>query len=224
MTEPIGDVTVLVMAAPNRGIVGERCRESIELSDIGKRYEWHEHPNGRTVLEHYREIMGRARAASTKLVMFLEDDAIVGRHILHNVRTWPEVDDPRFGVGWLMNPGGVEFRDLMEVYEGKESHTEWLRRERLHISAGLLFRTADLPELLTHVYAWQDEHDSSVPHTDLAVSGGVWRMGRHICMHATPSLVEHQIEDSKLGHGHHPSLSTSRGTFRLKWRRGARQP
>ena len=212
---PSGDVTVLVMAAPNRGGVAERCRASIEASDIGRSYEWHEHPAGLTVLEHFRAIMARAVTAESRLVLFLEDDALVNRHIVHNLTTWPDVDDARFGVGWLIHSGDI----LDYIYKGRANgRGRWLRRPYLHISAGLLFRTADLPELLTHVYAWQNQRAGTLAHTDLAVSHGVWDMGRQICVHA-PSLIEHQIQDSKLGNRHHWKHDTSNGTFRREWRR-----
>ena len=216
------DVSVLVMATPNRGVVGDRCRASIEASDIGSDYEWHEHPPGLTVLAHYRAIMDRAREAPTRLVLFLEDDALVNQHILRNVSAWKDVDDSRFGVGWLLNPGGAAFNIIDYIYGRRaDGRGRWLRRPYLHIAAGLLFRTADLPALLPHVYAWQDTQGGKFPHTDLAVSQGVWRMGRQICIHA-PSLVEHQITDSKLGHRHHPKHDTSNGTFLWHWlRRGA---
>lgn len=213
------DVTVIVQSVAGRGVVWERSRASIEASDIGTDYEVMVHPPGITVLAHFRTIMERARQAPTRLVLFLEDDALVNRHILHNVTAWKDVDDIRFGVGWLLNPGGAAFNILDYIYNRRaDGRGRWLRRPYLHIAAGLLFRTADLAELLPHVYEWQEQQDGKLPHTDLAVSQGVWRMGRHICVHA-PSLVEHQCTTSKLGHAHQARHSTSRGTFQVHWRR-----
>jgi len=213
------DVTVLVMAAPRRGAVSDRCRASIEASDIGTNYEWHEHPAGVTVLAHYRAVMERARTATTRLVLFLEDDALVNRHIVENVTTWTDVADPRFGVGWLINPGGAAFSIIDYIYGRRhDGRGRWLRRPSLHCSVGLLFRRDDLPELLRHVYSWRDALGGTLPHTDIAVSHAIRTMGRRICVHV-PSLVEHQFSPSLLGHHHHPRRHTSDGNFTLGWMR-----
>jgi hypothetical protein len=208
------DITVGVRAVPNRGAPWERSRRTIESSDIGTRYVRYVQPSNQTRREAYLSFMDWMAAVPTPLVLMLEDDALVNRHILHNLATWPAVHEPRFGAGWCMTPGG---RRNIHDYIYRRNRTRWHDREYQHASVGVLLRAPDVPMLRARMVAWYEGRPGDLAHADMALSSAVWRTGRRIALHS-PSLVEHPLGPSTLGHPH-TIHDTTRGHFSATYRR-----
>jgi hypothetical protein len=101
--------------------------ESIDASDIGVDYEVLESPMWcdtpwQECEAWYVETMRRLAAEPfidgrpADLILRLEDDVIVNRHIIHNCRTWSAVRKPNFALGILFNwdakwPPGTLYQD-----------------------------------------------------------------------------------------------------------------
>ena len=202
---------VFVLAAPGRVVAHERLRASLAESDVGD-YRWCEHPPGLSVLEHWSETFLKMADAESDLVILLEDDALVNRHIIENVESWcwPH-DRKRFGAGWLYSPGGFH-----------AGHDCWYSKRIWHGSVGVLYWRDQVRAIHDSARDWMLTHG---PAIDFAVSQAVHVSGRKIRQHGPP-LVEHQRSDvpSTLGHDakHCWANATTRGTFRAEWRRPAR--
>lgn len=198
-----GWVTVVVQGVPDRGLAWERSRESIEASDIGTDYMLMLNPEGVNPRQHFLNVMQRLADAPTEWVLRLEDDAIVNRHIVHNLRTWPALTAPDFGCGWGFFNGHQQ-----GPWKGPE----------LHGSLATLFRRAHLPAVMAGCKKWFAAHKGRLSQ-DLAMSRTVWDLGKRLYLHQPP-LVEHPIDTpSTLGHLHNRAAHTTRGRFQLEWKR-----
>lgn len=51
--------------------------------------------------EQWTDVAAQAKERGAKFVLRLEDDIVVGRHLVHNVVSWPALELPDFGVGLL---------------------------------------------------------------------------------------------------------------------------
>jgi hypothetical protein len=207
------DIDVVVLAAPGRDEAHRRCYSSIEASDIGQRYTVCEHPPGVTAREHWQRTLERAAAARSELVLVLEDDCLVNRHILDNCRSWKWPTAHHFGAGWLYRPGGF-CGDRDEWYT---KGIDW------YGTVGVLYRTELLGRFVEEACAWMAEHDSNA--WDCAIARAVLCGGYGLRVHY-PSLVEHMIDvPSKVGHETNPEhdyyFRSSRGTFKVDWKRPA---
>lgn len=201
-------ITTFIQCVPDRP-KWPVTRASIEASDIGTAYQRSLQPPDLTPREHFLRLLRRMADVRTPLVLRLEDDALVNRHILHNVRTWLALDDPRFGAGWLFCP-------LDRPYGGL-----WDRSE-LHGSVGVVLRTEDIPRLIPRVERWFDEHERRLSQ-DIALSRAVWLSGKRLFLHR-PALVDHQaggkssvaasVQDAPV-----QAIRTCAG-FDGEWRRG----
>jgi hypothetical protein len=200
--DPLG-VTVIVMAAPDRPAHAS-CFASIAESDIGPGgYTVSMHPQELSKNDHWRATHELAAKATTELVLVLEDDVLVNRHILHNVQTWRWPLSRNFGAGWLYNAGGYSTKDVW--YEGP---WEWA------CTQAVLYRTEALPRLIE--FAWKRMVKQP---WDCAMAWAAHQEGRKIRVHY-PSLVEHLNHfPSAYGSDRGSMLRTSRGTFDAKWRR-----
>jgi hypothetical protein len=198
-----GGVTVFVLAAPARAS-HRPCFESLEMSDIGDRYVVSMHPYGVHKNDHWRATHELAAKASTELVLVLEDDVLVNRNIVENIRTWRWPLSSAYGAGWLYNPGCYSTMDVW--YRGP---WEWA------MTQAVLYRTEDLPKLID--YAWQRMQEG-MPW-DCAMAWAAHQDGRKIRVHY-PSLAEHMNEHpSVVGNTAGSVLRTSRGTFEPEWLR-----
>lgn len=200
-------IEVFVLAAPGRE-ASKLCRQSLEASDIGTDYVWCEHPAGITPHDHWIETFDRMARSEAPMVILLEDDCIVNRHILRNVRLWSWPDHPDFGAGWLYNPGGY--------CGGKD--VWYQERQVWYGTVAVLYWTADVPYIQSAAERWME--DQHAPHAwDCAVGWALQYLGLKIRAHGPP-LVEHQLGPSLLGHEHNWSFSTTRGTFKADWKHG----
>lgn len=200
--------SVFVMAHPERTAAQARLRLSLSASDVGSDYRVLVHPPHQVARDHWRDVHLEAAEAGTELVIVLEDDAIVNRHLLHNVNTWKWTDDNAFGAGWLFNPGGYAGRDTW--YQGPMA---W------YGTVGVVYHARHLPELVRDAYPLIE---GGTPW-DQAMSLAIHRKRRRIRVHY-PCLVEHPDDvPSVVGNPPNP-MRTSRGSFRLDWRRETGDP
>lgn len=205
--------------------VGSALREGwpsvvadIEASDIGKNYRVLMHAPGLSVCEHMCACLSAAAATGAELVLRLEDDVAVNRFILHNASTWAAVDDERFCIGWLFDPGAMTGYSVLHRDQPKLD--VWTPIPQAY-SQAVLVRSADVKDISEHALDWYRKFATSPANQDLALGHAARALGRQIAVHS-PSLVEHRIEmQGAFGH-HHPldRGATSRGSFDREWRRG----
>jgi hypothetical protein len=195
------NVSVVILAVPDRPS-HERLRASLDASDVAE-YEFVCHPPGVPFIEHWRNTHERAARAETDLVVVLEDDVIVNRHLAWNVGTWRWTWHPEFAAGWIYNPGGYAGQDTW--YKGMPA---WFG------TCGVVYRTAQLPMIIDRAYS---KIQSSMA-ADLAVAEACHAFGR-IRVHY-PALVEHPDDvPSFVGNAACSDMRTSRGSYREEWRR-----
>jgi hypothetical protein len=150
-------------------------------------------------------------------VLFIRDTVVVNRHIMHNVRTWPALKDPRFGAGWLFDPGGefTERSHIDKIYQ--QPGSDGWHADHVPYAYAVVLRSADLPEICDYISTWLENEDKTIENIDVAIGLAVQAMGKQICVHA-PSLVDYDptvpepvpIEDPR---------ATSGGTFLADWKR-----
>lgn len=178
-----------------------RMQERLEASDVGKDYLLLCHPPRLTILEHFRNCLRTLYATEADICVRLEDDCSdINLHLLHNIRTWGALSDPRFGAGWLLRIGGcIKQEDIW--HEGP-----------LHASLGVVFRREMLPTIF--------EASGELPQ-DLQIGDVCRRVGKQIAIHH-PSLVENDVSvASTMGHQSHHNIidHTSFGSFDRDWKR-----
>lgn len=205
---PQDDVSFVVFASPFRPEVTARCLESLRASDIGERFAVCMQADGKDPRQHWKETHELAAWAPTPWVVVFEDDCLVNRHIVHNIRTWKWKDDPKFGAGWLYNPG---------AYKG--GHDAWYddRHGPWYGTVGVLYPTELLRHYIPYAMQWMEQRNNLA--WDWAISAAIFHTNRKIRVHGPP-LVEHLHQaPSTMGHQHSWSFSTTRGSFRPDWQR-----
>jgi hypothetical protein len=191
------------MAAPDRAS-HEACFASLDASDMP--YGVSYHPAGVTLNEHWKETHELAARAGSDLVLVLEDDCLVNRHILWNIRTWLWTKHRNFSAGWVYNPGHHASFDSW--YDGPP---KWFG------TVGVVYPTKLLPRLIE--LAWKEIVKGQA--RDTAMAEAACKLGR-IRIHY-PSLVEHMDQfDSLVGNPRSQSMRTSRGSFDAGWKRPER--
>ena len=95
----MNDVTVFVQTCPARRHLLHETASWVERSDIGKNYTVLEHQEGQPLKDFLWSVLTEMAHAPTQYVLRLEDDAIVGRHILHNTFLWQALKEEDFGAG-----------------------------------------------------------------------------------------------------------------------------
>ncbi|HZF12457.1 MAG TPA: hypothetical protein VFE33_27015 [Thermoanaerobaculia bacterium] len=198
---------VFVWGLPHREPHHTLLRESLAASDVGP-VTWLLHPPGQTAWEHWEESHRRAAASPADLVLLLEDDVIVNRHLRHNVETWGWPNDPDFAAGWLYNPGGYAQEDRWY-----DDGPNWYGTCAVLVAPDRLRRYVD--EALKICQGSGQDWDKD---WDNCFCQAILRHGR-IRTHY-PSLTEHLDElPSAMGNLPSPRSRTSRGTFDRDWRR-----
>lgn len=212
-------ISVVVQSVEGR-TVWERMRNAVEATDIGTNYERMVHPAGMRIDTFFLSTLERLAQADTELVLRFEDDVVfLNDHIAYNAITWPALNDPRFGVGWLLASGGATASFVDRYIYGQYGQDVW-STEFTHCSSACLFWRKDLPAIIEGCREWFEKNPGCERQLDRALCAAVVRMQREICLHA-PSLVDHDASvESTLGHGMtHSVLHTACGTFRKEWRR-----
>lgn len=201
-------IEFFVLAAPGRAETAAKTRASIEASDIGTDYTWCEHPTGVTAYEHWSATFQRMATSEAPLVVLFEDDCLVNKHLIQNVRSWSWPDHPEFGAGWLYNPGGYcAGKDVW--YTGAPG---W------YGTVAVLYWRDDVLDILKVAQEWM-AHNKTRTGWDCAVAWAVNKLRLKIRAHGPP-LVEHQHEaPSLLDHQHSWSFGSTRGTWQEHWLR-----
>jgi hypothetical protein len=214
-------LAVVVQACHAPGRPGwETVRAAIEASDIGTNYEVIFHPPTRSLADHVLASLDQLFESGAELCLRLEDDVDVNEHIVHNIMTWDAVHDPRFGAGWLFDPGGRGWKDVDRKAGRPSTETRW-HKNTLPYSQAIVFPRQALPDIRDLCAQW---FTRKPPHQhqylDQALSCAIIERGRQIAIHA-PALVEHRIDlPSTLKHRHSVrGTATTRGAFAKQWRR-----
>ncbi len=211
------DVEVVVQTVAGRENVLRKTRRSIENSDIGADYQVLLQPPDATAREHFLGILDRMQTASSELVLRLEDDALVNRHILHNVRTWRAPADKRFGAGWMFGSWHLLRKNPLDIIYNRRPDI-WVTGS--HASVGVLLRTRDVEWIRAGCERYFAETPGPLAQ-DMALSDAVFKAGKMICVH-NPPLVEHRLDvPSSLGHPHNALDHSTRGLFDPAWKRKA---
>lgn len=209
-------LAVHVLAARHRPTAHARLRASLAASDAAAApTTWHVHPEGLDVREHLIRCYERIAAdPGGELVLVLEDDAVVGRHIAHNIQTWSEPWQPSFAAGWVYNPGGYAQRDCWFA-----DGNQW------YGTVAVVYRARTLRGLADELRLRSQQPPRLGQCFDNELSCAVLHALGSIRV-AYPSLVEHYDDlpsaagnDRALGH---PSR-TSGGTFDMEYRRSPDQ-
>lgn len=209
MTTDLPTLEVLVLACPRPGEAHARLRASLASSDVGEDRTFCMQKPGQAGWDHWERTHRRAAASRAHLVLVLEDDVVVNRHLAANARSWCWPDHPDFAAGWLYAPGGYARRDTW--YSGPR---EW------YGTCGVLYRPAHLARIVDRTMRLHAERPG-LPW-DSALSLACHEVGRIRVHH--PSLVEHPDDvESAVGNRVHRDTRTSRGTFDATWLRSEDQ-
>jgi hypothetical protein len=202
-------LATFVQTVPGRELVLAGLEQSLRESDVGEDYTVVEHPPGVSVAEFFLDVLRTMASSDAELLLRLEDDALVNRHLRHNLTHWAPVGDEDFGAGWIYSPA---------LTSCDVTHKRRLRvKPRQRIiggGVGILFRRSDMPWMIEGCERWFGEKGGDA--MDYAVSDAVYRAERQLYLH-DPPLVEHRITKSSLGHPMWPSQCTQ-GAFKLNWR------
>ncbi len=203
---------VFVQSHAGRDPVLKELRASLEASDIGTDYLVMMHPPARTVVEHFLDVLRAMRDADTELVLRLEDDAVVNRHVRHNLTTWPAIHRPDFGAGWAMSP---PLSVLDWIYRKRVRNPS--RRRLIPICAAVMFWRRDMDWILAGCERWFAIHGGNA--MDFAISAAVHDKGKGNYLH-DPCVADHRISGvvSTLAHNH-KSCSTAAGAYKPDWKR-----
>lgn len=214
------DIDVIVQAHPSRTETGQfdLTRDSIEASDVVV-YQTVVSDRRTHRYVHFLDILRRAAQSESDLVLRLEDDCVVNKHLLHNIRTWPALRDERFGLGWLYCPPAVPMKD----------EDLWFKGNHLAGAVAVLGR----PDYFRRLVPMLEEELRTGDHfrQDVSLMKAVHRTRRRICLHCPP-IVEHRIDipstkaagDPSGGGYYGPGLGTTFGRFKPDWRRAATAP
>lgn len=195
---------VFIQTCPQRRDVLRECLESVERSDVGRRYTVLENPSQVERDRFYLWVLAIMAESSREWVVRLEDDVYVNEHILHNAETWPALERDDFGVGWLHVPGAIY--DDTDVLTGEPPY---LRRTNsvIYGYAASVMRTETLRRVLERV-------ETNLTHAprnwEGSLSRALYGIGKYVYLH-DPSLVEHRVDvpstfgTKKLRSYHHSS-------------------
>lgn len=204
------DIQCYVLSAPGREQTTKKCLDSIEASDIGDRYTLCANPPGKKAFDHWRDTMLKmASDDGPPFVVLFEDDCLVNKHFLWNVRTWKAPLHPKFGAGWLYSPGGwAGGGDVW--YQGP---AEWYGT----IAVGYWRR--DVRSLTE--WAWHLMQQRRWPW-DCAISKSVLDHHKWIRQHGPPLCEHMHTAPSIMGNPTSWAIATTRGGFKPEWKRGIR--
>lgn len=206
---------VFIQSHAGRTSVLQGLRNSLESSDVGAGYQVLLHPPKQTVVEHFLNVLRAMRDSDSDLVLRLEDDALVNRHLLHNLTTWPAIHRPDFGAGWAMSP---PLSVLDWIYRKRVDNPS--RKRLIPICVAVMFWRKDLDWVIDGCSSWFAKHGGDA--MDFAMSNAVHERRLMNYLH-DPCLAEHRIHGvpSTLRH-HHKSSETAAGAYQEAWKRAVR--
>ena len=210
----------------------EQTLRSLRESDIGDEFEVCLGPPASThtvaeMNQWWMDTLLRKATESTSdggrgYVVRFEDDIIVNRHILHNVKTWPALGQANFGMGDLFNADSYwpeRYDPMLWRVRGPEA----IQRLELDQQGGQgqLFASAALPKIMKKVERAGDLGGGKFGAYDFVVSRACNYAGFGYYAHL-PSLVNcHdgcKVRSDGVAHdvGHYSDKN-----FDLNWKRKA---
>jgi len=212
MTAPAPTLGVFIQSHAGREPVLRGLQASLEASDVGTDYRVMMHPEGQTVVEHFFGVLHAMRDSDTDLVLRLEDDALVNRHLRHNLTTWPAIHRPDFGAGWAMSPP----LSIHDIIFQKRCDNPVRRKRLIPICVAVMFWRRDMESVIEGCKRWFQQRGGNA--MDFALSTAVVDSGRLNYLH-DPCIAEHRMQvPSTLNHTI-KSADTARGIYRPEWRR-----
>jgi len=227
------DIAVVVHTCPARREKWGPLLDSIEQSDIKNRnvdpyFDLAIEPKGASNFEkrlHYLSLLCR-NARKAPYVLRLEDDIIVNKHILHNLCTWPALDDPSFGMGLaFVNHLLYELPQSRDNVSGTfgtfrdPTSTPWAQAH--------FFKSEHLiPAAQCYFEELADKHSDYYRRLgkvalafDWAITTAMGRMGYNVYLHQ-PSLVQcTEVADTRALSGEAVAVPHRARDFDPDWRR-----
>lgn len=224
-------VTVIVQTCPARRQSREATLASLRVSDVGEDLSVMEHPEGVSKCSFFASVLQAMASAPTPYVMRCEDDVLVNQHILHNFLTWPALDDPLFGAGWLY-VSEAAFRTAVRVRGHYYRNTEVMYGSLCvampveHAAAALRMLQEWAKEYGCPIDTCKCERRNQTPRQrpiwgqDAVLSRSVYKLGKRVFFH-DPVLAENRLVPST--HGlkttGHPAHWRAGKLFKKDWKR-----
>lgn len=173
---------------------------SIESSDIGTKYLVCEDRKERTFPKDYadlqqtwdsfwRDMLKAAKARGCNYLLRLEDDVVVNEHILHNLRTWPALQHPRFGFGTLFVPN---YWAKHPQHYKQEKDCTYRNLIDIEGAQGQFVRADSFVSILDGAQRAREQRGLGKPQHgpsfDWALSRSAWQLGLRVFVHS-PALV-----------------------------------
>lgn len=208
-----------VQTVPGRTRALAHTLGSLQASDLEYPPIVRSHPPELTVRQFLVALLREMAESDADLVLRFEDDVTVSAHLEENVRSWPELHDPRFGAGWLFAASGS--RTIIDYAYQRPGRSRWARGW-IHGSCAVLFWRAALPAIIEEIERTMAREPAGYRGQDKLIGEAVIATGKELCVHV-PSLVEHEvIMGSSLGHPLIGLYDAARESFQRTWRRGQR--
>ncbi|MCA9597369.1 MAG: hypothetical protein KC776_28845 [Myxococcales bacterium] len=183
-------VTVIVQTHPaRRGLIWPTL-ESIERSDISGHYTVLEQRPDVSHHEHFADVLHAMADCATPWVLRLEDDIVVGRHVLRDFLSWPALAHPKFGCGWLATPKAEMEADTARL----DGHL--IRNHREMYASYAVGCTPDFAAKVCEAHLKTDR--SKDVDQDLQFARVAWDSGKRIFIHE-PCLGENRLLPSIYG-------------------------
>ena len=198
-------IKVVVQTCPQRRELLPQTLESIQGSDIDD-YEVMEHPEGMSLYDFFLSVMRCLRDSGADYGVRLEDDALVNRHFIHNIRTWGALNEANFGAGWLFASQGM-FNDRGKLQRSMPSGELYRNTREIHCALAVLL---PIPLLRDELYAHMVAKGKQPQ--DFAMSGAVWDGGRRCYLHSPP-IAENVFAPSVRGHTNHTRYGHCAGSY-----------
>lgn len=201
MTLQPSDVLVWLQTTVRRD--ASQTIKSIERSDIGGRFlvvedkKQRQFPRDYIDLQNFwhrswLEMADAARVRNCSLILRLEDDIVVNRHILHNVCRWKAPESPLFGLGTLFSPDYWLKKPQLFVAD-KATGAVYRNNIDVEGAQGQLVATSRIEALLAGVPQAIRDKGFGKPHHqpsfDWSLSRAAWPLGLRAFVHQ-PALVD----------------------------------
>lgn len=214
----LDDVFVYVQTCPQRRETRSETLASLDASDARGQYTVIEHPPGVHAQQFYVDALRQAQASGKAIVVRLEDDVDVNRHLLRNVLAWPALREPAFGMGFLSNSNGYT-----PPFARTASGAFRALRPDLSAALGQVWRADGLAEFIAHLEQHQHHRDalSTVKRInyDHVMSRTCTELGRGVYVHFPALVRENRIglTCSSWGNNGQPGWHPPQPDFSATW-------
>jgi hypothetical protein len=158
---------------------------SLQRSDVAE-YTVAEQPPAASPQTYFVDLLAAATESNADVIVRLEDDIEVNRHLLHNIQTWAALQDPDFGVGFLSNAS-----NYCPPFELSGSGCYRSLRQEVSAALGQVFLPRTLHRVLAAI-ACHPDHLHAIAHGtinfDHVVSKVCFDLGLNVYVHF-PALV-----------------------------------